>query len=72
MPFAFLLPLALSVISTGHFVLFTEEDWKWKLLAFGLVGTSLLLQFLHVHFIIPLIIQVIVCVGMILYWKLGP
>jgi hypothetical protein len=70
MHIGFILPLALSVVGAGHFVLFTEEDWKWKALAFGMVGTSLLLSFLHVHFVIPLILQVIVCVWMIIYWKL--
>ncbi len=66
----FVLPLALSVISVGHYVLFTEEDWKPKLLAFGAVGLSLALQAFRVHFVIPLILQVLVCSWMIIYWKL--
>ena len=70
MQMVFWLPLALSVISVGHYVVFTEENWKLKLLAFGAVGLSLALQLLQVHFVIPLIIQVLVCVWMIIYWKI--
>jgi hypothetical protein len=64
---AFMLPMAPSVIASEHFALFRERNWKLKLLAFGLVGTSLVLQLLRVPFIIPLIIQVLVCISMVIY-----
>jgi hypothetical protein len=68
-----LLPLVLSVVSSVYFVFFTEEDWKWKTLAGGTIILSLALQFvpaLRVHFAIPLILQLLVAIWMVIYWKL--
>jgi hypothetical protein len=70
---AFLLPMVLALVGTVFFIFFTEEDWKWKALAGGTVILSLLFQFvpaLHVHFSIPPILQVLVAVWMVVYWKL--
>lgn len=72
MTVVFWLPLALSVIGTGYFVLYTEVDRKWKLLAFSLVGLSLVLQLLpaKVPFIVPLLLQSAVAIWMAIYWKM--
>ncbi|HLF93334.1 MAG TPA: hypothetical protein VJB14_07725 [Planctomycetota bacterium] len=68
----FWLPLALSVVGTGYFIHFTEMDRKWKVLSFLVTGTSLGLQLVpqHVHFTIPLILQTLMGVWVIVYWKL--
>ena len=70
---AFLLPMVLGLVGSAYFVFFTEEDWKWKVLAAGTMIVSLLLQFvpaLQVHFIIPVILQTLVAIWMVVYWKL--
>ncbi|HEX7898828.1 MAG TPA: hypothetical protein VF950_13775 [Planctomycetota bacterium] len=71
--FIFWLPLALSVVGTAYFLFFTEEDRKWKALMTALTVASLILQFgftFQVHFAIPAVLQLIVCVWTIIYWKL--
>ncbi len=70
---AFILPMVVGLVGSAYFVFFTEEDWKWKVLAAGIMAASLLLQFvpaLQVHFIIPVILQTAVAIWMIIYWKL--
>ena len=70
---AFLLALLFGLVGSVYFIFFTEEDWKWKLLAGGTMIVSLLLQFvpaLRVHFTIPVILQTAVAIWMIVYWKL--
>jgi hypothetical protein len=69
----FLLPMVLGLVGSAYFVFFTEEDWKWKVLAAGTMIVSLLLQFvptLQVHFIIPVILQTLVAIWMVVYWRL--
>ena len=67
----FWLPVGLSVVGTGYFVFLTEEDRKWKALMAALTAAALIFQFgIRVHFAIPLILQLIVCVWTIIYWKL--
>jgi hypothetical protein len=67
----FWLPLALSVVGTGYFLFLTEEDRKWKALMAALTIAALILQFaVPVHFVIPLILQVIVSLWTVIYWKL--
>ena len=67
----FWLPLALSVVGTGYFLCLTEEDRKWKALMAALTVAALILQFaVPVHFAIPVILQLIVSVWTIIYWKL--
>ena len=71
--FIFWLPLALSVVGTAFFVFFTEEDWKWKSLMAVLTIVALVLQFgfmFQVHFAVPAVLQLIVCVWTVIYWKL--
>jgi hypothetical protein len=67
----FFLP-AFAIVGSFYFVAFTEEDRKWKLLIFLLTGTSLVLQFLFpdVPFVIPMILQAVVMLWTIIYWKL--
>jgi hypothetical protein len=68
-----ILPMVLGLVGSIYFVFFTEEDWKWKGLASGTMIVSLLLQFipaLQVPFIIPLVLQGLVAVWMVIYWKL--
>ena len=67
-----LFPLALSVIATGYFLFFTEENWKLKLFALLLVGLSLGLQLIpeQVHWLIPMLIQAGVSLWMVIYWKM--
>ena len=68
----FYLPLAISVIATGFFLFFTDEDWKWKVLALVLVGLSLGLQLIPdlVHWLVPMLIQAGVSIWMVIYWKM--
>ncbi len=73
MRLTFFLPLVLGSIGSLYFMFLTEEDWKWKILAVGTMGVSMLLQFvpaLQVHFVIPLVLQTLVSVWMVVYWKL--
>ncbi len=65
-------PLALSVIGTGFFLRFTDLEWKWKGLAIALTGTSIVLQFAlkEVPLAIPLVLQAVMCLWVIFYWKL--
>lgn len=67
----FWLPLAVSVVGTGCFLFFTEEDRKWKALALGLTATALVLQLFprQVPFVVPLVLQVGVAIWMAIYWK---
>ena len=68
----FLLPLALSVVGTGYFLWFTEADRKWKLLALVLTGSSLGMQVApdRIPFFIPLILQTLISIWVVVYWKL--
>ena len=67
----FWLPLALSVVGTGYFLFLTEEDRKWKALMAALTVAALIFQFgIRIHFAIPIVLQLIVCVWTIIYWKL--
>ena len=67
----FWLPLALSVVGTGYFVFLTEEDRKWKALMAAMTAAALLFQFgIRIHFAIPVVLQLIVSVWTIIYWKL--
>jgi hypothetical protein len=68
----FLFPLALSVVGVLFFLV-ADVEWKWKFLAGTLLATSLVLQFvpdLNVHFLVPLGIQIVLCLWMGAYWKL--
>ena len=65
------LTLALAVVGTVYFVAFTEEDRKWKALMVAMTAASLVLQFaVPVHFVIPLILQTLVAIWTVVYWKL--
>ena len=68
----FLGPLALSVVAT-LFYLNSEESLVSKCIALALVGTSVFLQFgpwFDVHFLIPLALQLVVCIWMAIYWQM--
>jgi len=65
-------PLLVAFFGTAYFVFNTEEDWKWKLLAAGVLLSSLALQFvpdLHVHFLVPFLMQAAVAIVMAIYWQ---
>ena len=69
-----LLPMGLGLVGSVYYALFTDEDWKWKALAVGTMAVSFCLQFvpaLQVHFTIPLILQTLVAIWMVTYWKLS-
>ena len=68
-----MLLLAVPVLSVVFVALFwtmgVDEKWKW--LATGAVMLSLVLQFtpwLGVHYLIPFLMQVAVCLWMAIYW----
>jgi len=68
----FLFPLVLSFIGT---VLLLNEDigTLWKAVAVALTGGSLVLLFvpaLRTHFLVPLAMQLIVCIWVALYWQI--
>ena len=65
--------LAFGVIGVMFF-LGSDADLKWKVLAATLVIVSVALQFglpKHVHFLIPLAIQLVVCGWMALFWQMN-
>lgn len=64
---------AVATLSVIFVVLFLTMgvDVKWKRLAVGAVAFSLVLEFtpwLGVHFMIPFLIQIAVCLWMAIYW----
>jgi len=68
----FYIPLGFSVAFVISFWLM-DEDLKWKVVATTLVAASLLMQFvpfLQVHPLVPLLIQIVVCIWMAIYWKM--
>ena len=68
----FLVPLVLSVVMTAVFFM-QDADWKAKAVAAGLVGVSIFLQFQPywaVHFLIPLFLQLAVCIWLAIYFGL--
>ena len=68
----FLFPLALSVVGTIMF-LFADEALPPKLLMLALTATSVFLQFaapFDVHFLVPLALQLVVCVWVAIWWQL--
>jgi hypothetical protein len=70
----FLGPLILSVVG-ALFYLTTEARWQWKSLALGLVALSVVMQFAPAirqssFFLVPLFIQIIVCIWMAIEFKM--
>lgn len=66
------LPLLVALFGTAYFVFNTEEDWKWKVLAVGVLGASFALEFipsLEVHFLVPFLMQAAVAIVMAIYWQ---
>jgi len=69
----FLLPLGFGCVAVLFFCFGSSAGLKWKALAGGLMGLSVILQFFYldaVHYLVPLFIQIVVCMWMILYWKM--
>lgn len=69
----FLFPLILSVVGVMFF-LSSDVDTKWKLLAAAMVIASVGLQFgfaEYVHFLIPLAIQIVICIWMAIFWQIN-
>ena len=63
----------LSVVSAVFF-LTADVDFKWKILTAAVVATSLAMQFipvLRVHFLIPFLMQLAVCFGVSIHWRIG-
>jgi len=63
----FLLPLIMSVVATVM-VLGDDHSWLVKGLLVLFVGSSVAMQFVpalvtHVHFLVPLGMQIVVCLG---------
>jgi hypothetical protein len=69
----FWLPLGLSVGGTV-FILLNEDFGVFaKTFAVALTGGSLLFTFvplLRIHFLVPLVMQLIVCFWLALYWQI--
>jgi len=69
----FLFPLIFSVVGVLFF-LNSDVDGKWKIVAATMVLVSLGLQFglaEHVHFLVPLAIQLFLCVWMAIFWQIN-
>ncbi len=69
----FLFPLIFSVVGVLFF-LSSEADAKWKLLAAAMLMTSVGLQFglaAYVHFLVPLAIQIVICIWMAIFWQIN-
>jgi hypothetical protein len=69
----FLFPLIFSVVSVMFF-LSSDAEGKWKVLAATMVIASVGLQFglaEHVHFFVPLAIQIVVCCWMAIFWQIN-
>ncbi len=70
----FMIPTVVAVAMGGWFVVATDEDWKWKALVGGVVFVSLALQWvpaLQTHFLVPLLMQCGVGIGLLIYLKAG-
>ncbi len=70
----FLGPLIFSVV-VSLFYLTTEARWQWKTLALGLVALSVVMQFVPAiqqssFFLVPLFIQIVVCIWMAIEFKM--
>jgi hypothetical protein len=66
----FLFPLGLAIGRTV-FILLNEDFGKVaKALALGLTGGSIVLFFTPVHFLLPLAMQLIVCIWVAMYWQM--
>ena len=69
----FLFPLVLSFVGTVFIVLSEDIGTLWKAVAVALTGGSLVLLFvpaLRTHFLVPLAMQLIVCIWVALYWQI--
>jgi hypothetical protein len=69
----FLLPLALAIAATIYFLISEDIGLVGKIIAVALTGGSILLTFvpaLQTHFLVPLAMQMIVCLWLALYWKM--
>ena len=63
----------LSVVSAVFF-LTADVDFKWKLVTAAVVAASLAMQFIpvfRVHFMIPFLMQLAVCLGVSIHWRTG-
>ncbi len=66
----------LSIFSVIGVMVFlsSDVDGKWKMLAATMVVVSVGLQFGladHVHFLVPLAIQLVICGWMALFWQIN-
>jgi hypothetical protein len=69
----FVVPLVFSVAAVVYFWT-TDIDVKWKVVAAAVVTLSLCFQFvppMKTHFLVPLIMQVLVCLWMIFHQKMN-
>ena len=69
----FLFPLALAIAATIYFLISEDIGLVGKIIAVALTGGSILLTFvppLQTHFLVPLAMQLAVCLWLALYWKL--
>ena len=69
----FLFPLALSIAATIYFLISEDIGLVGKVIAVGLTGGSILLTFvppLQTHFLVPLAMQMAVCLWLALYWQM--
>ena len=66
MLYVLILTLALTVS-----FLFTHVSRKWKVVVSAIVGTSVVMQFSGVHFVIPLLIQITVSIVLLFYYRLN-
>ncbi len=68
----FLFPLAFSIVATAYFV-FVGESVPGKIITVIIVALSVLFQFvpqLHVHFLIPFFMQLLVCIAFAIHLAL--
>ena len=68
----FLFPLIFGAVG-ALFYLGADVAWHWKLIPLGLMALSVVLQFglaADVHFLIPLAIQLLVCMWVGIYLQM--
>jgi hypothetical protein len=69
----FFFPLIFGSVAVLFFCFGSSAGFKWKVVAGALLALSILLQFFYadaVPHLVPLFIQIVVCMWMIVYWKM--
>lgn len=68
------LPLVVALVGSAAFVFCTDEDWRWKVLASGLLAVSLAIRFAsprEPQVLVPLILEGVAATGLAVYGQVN-